>query len=133
MRRLTWASTATVLFAIPHSFEDFQNGVPARFGLSVLVAGSVLGVAFAVQVLATAMAESGNRAATIALMVIGTTWLLGAVADHGRDVLRADWRSGVPSRLLVAGLAGAALSVVILAFADLRRKAKQSQVAGDGA
>ncbi|GAC1335857.1 MAG: hypothetical protein NVSMB17_19170 [Candidatus Dormibacteria bacterium] len=96
--------------------------MPARFGLSVLLAGSVLGLAFAVQVMATAMAESGNRAATIALMVIGTIWLLGAVADHGRDVLRPGWRSGVPSTLLVAGLAVAASSVVILALADLRRR-----------
>jgi hypothetical protein len=121
MSRLAWVSSATFLFTIPHSIEDFTNGIAQRFGLAVLTAAVGLGIAFAAQVWATAALEWRPTMARRLLLVIGLFWVIGALADHVPDLLNATWRSGVPSKALVVGIILSQALIVALAGTDLLR------------
>ena len=112
-------SPVTFLFTIPHSIEDFTNGIAQRFGLSVLVAGVSLGIAFAVQVWATAALDWRSTLARWLLLLIGLSWVIGALADHVPDLLNATWRSGAPSKALVVGIILSQALVVALSSAEL--------------
>ncbi len=119
MSRLAWVSSVTFLFTIPHSIEDFTNGIAQRFGLTVLTAAVGLGIAFAAQVWATAALDWRPTLARWLLLVIGLFWVIGAVADHVPDLLNASWRSGVPSKALVIGIIVSQALVVALAGREL--------------
>ncbi len=121
MSRLAWASSVTFLFTIPHSIEDFTNGIAQRFGLAVLTAAVGLGIAFAAQVWATAALDWRPTLARWVLLLIGVFWVVGALADHVPDLLNATWRSGLPSKALVVGIILSQALVVALAGADLLR------------
>lgn len=121
MSRLAWASSVTFLFTIPHSIEDFTNGIAQRFGLAVLTAAVGLGIAFAAQVWATAALDWRPTLARWLLLLIGVFWVVGALADHVPDLLNATWRSGLPSKALVVGIILSQALVVALAGADLLR------------
>lgn len=94
--RLAWVSSVTFLFTIPHSIEDFTFGIAQRFGLSVLVAAVSLGIAFAVQVWATAALDWRPTLARSLLLLIGLSWVIGALADHVPDLFK---RPGGPEPL----------------------------------
>ncbi len=119
MSRLAWVSSITFLFTIPHSIEDFTNGIAQRFGLTVLTAGVGLGIAFAVQVWATAALGWRPAMARWLLLAIGLVWVVGALADHVPDLLKATWRTGVPSKALVVGIIVSQALVVVLAGREL--------------
>jgi hypothetical protein len=119
MSRLAWVSSVTFLFTIPHSIEDFTNGIAQRFGLSVLVAAVGLGIAFAVQVWSTAALDWRPTLARWLLLLIGLLWVIGALADHVPDLLNATWRSGAPSKALVVGIILSQALVVALSSAEL--------------
>jgi hypothetical protein len=121
MSRLAWASSVTFLFTIPHSIEDFTNGIAQRFGLAVLTAAVGLGIAFAAQVWATAALDWRPTLARWLLLLIGVLWVVGALADHVPDLLNATWRSGLPSKALVVGIILSQALVVGLAGSDLLR------------
>ena len=121
MSRLAWVSSVTFLFTIPHSIEDFTNGIAQRFGLAVLTAAVGLGLAFAVQAWATAALEWRATLARWLLLLLGLFWVIGALADHVPDLLNATWRSGVPSKALVVGIILSQALVVALAGSDLLR------------
>ncbi len=122
MSRLAWVSSVTFLFTIPHSIEDFTNGIAQRFGLSVLVAAVALGIAFAAQVWATAALEWRPVPSRWLLLVIGIFWVVGALADHVPDLLNATWRSGVPSKILVVGIIVSQAAVAIMSGSELRKR-----------
>jgi hypothetical protein len=119
MSRLAWVSSVTFLFTIPHSIEDFTDGIAQRFGLSVLVAAVGLGIAFAVQVWSTAALDWRPTLARWLLLLIGLLWVIGALADHVPDLLNATWRSGAPSKALVVGIILSQALVVALSSAEL--------------
>jgi hypothetical protein len=119
MRRLAWVSSVTFLFTIPHSIEDFTNGIAQRFGLSVLPAAVGLGVALAVQVWATAALDWRPTLARWLLLLLGGVWVIGALADHIPDLLNATWRSGLPSKALVVGIIVSQALVVAIAGTEL--------------
>jgi hypothetical protein len=119
MSRLAWVSSVTFLFTVPHSIEDFTHGIAQRFGLSVLAAGVGLGLAFAVQVWATAALDLRPTLARWLLLVIGLFWVVGALADHIPDLLNATWRSGARSKTLVVGIIVSQTLVVALSSALL--------------
>lgn len=121
MSRLAWVSSVTFLFTIPHSIEDFTNGIAQRFGLSVLVAAVGLGIAFAVQAWATAALDWRPALSRWLLLLIGLFWVIGALGDHVPDLLNATWRSGVPSKALVVGIILTQAAVAILAGSELRK------------
>jgi hypothetical protein len=124
MSRLAWVSSATFLFTIPHSIEDFTNGIAHRFGLSVVVAAVSLGIAFAVQVWATAALDWKPRLARWLLLLIGVTWVIGALVDHVPDLIGATWRSGVPSKALVVGIIVG--QAVVVAFSTIELFSRSS-------
>lgn len=119
MSRLAWVSSITFLFTIPHSIEDFTNGIAQRFGLTVLTAAVGLGVAFAAQVWATAALDWRPAMARWLLLAIGLVWVVGALADHVPDLLSATWRTGVPSKALVVGIILSQALVMVLAGREL--------------
>ncbi len=119
MSRLAWVSSVTFLFTIPHSIEDFTNGIAQRFGFSVLPAAVGLGVALAVQVWATAALDWRPTLARWLLLLLGGVWVIGALADHIPDLLNATWRSGVPSKALVVGIIVSQALVVAIAGTEL--------------
>jgi len=130
MSRLAWVSSVTFLFTIPHSIEDFTNGIAQRFGLSVLVAAVALGIAFAAQVWATAALEWRPVTSRWLLLVIGIFWVVGALADHVPDLLNATWRSGVPSKILVVGIILSQAAVAIMSGSELRKRRLRTRAAG---
>jgi hypothetical protein len=119
MSRLAWASSVTFLFTIPHSIEDFTNGIAQRFGLSVLTAAVGLGIALAAQVWATAALDWRRALARWLLLLLGVVWVIGALADHVPDLLNATWRSGIPSKTLVVGIILSQALVVALCGVEL--------------
>jgi hypothetical protein len=121
MSRLAWASSVTFLFTIPHSIEDFTNGIAQRFGLSVLPAAVGLGIALAAQVWATAALDWRPALARWLLLLLGVVWVTGALADHVPDLLNATWRSGIPSKTLVVGIILSQALVVALCGVELLR------------
>jgi hypothetical protein len=121
MSRLAWVSSVTFLFTIPHSIEDFTNGIAQRFGLSVLLAAVALGMAFAAQVWSTSALGWRPVLSRWLLLLIGLFWVVGALADHVPDLLNATWRSGVPSKALVVGIILSQAAVAILAGSELRK------------
>jgi hypothetical protein len=126
MSRLAWVSSVTFLFTIPHTIEDFTNGIAQRFGLSILVAAAGLGIAFAVQAWATAALDWRPPLARWLLLLIGVTWVIGALADHVPDLIGATWRSGVPSKALVVGIIVSQAVVVAFSAIELFRRSSGS-------
>jgi hypothetical protein len=122
MSRLAWASSVTFLFTIPHSIEDFTNGIAQRFGLSVLVAAVGLGIAFAVQVWATAALGWKPTLSRWLLVLIGLFWVIGALGDHVPDLLNTTWRAGAPSKALVVGIIVSQAVVAVVAGAELWKR-----------
>ncbi|GAC1385981.1 MAG: hypothetical protein NVS4B8_10980 [Herpetosiphon sp.] len=104
----------SLLATIPHVLEDFVAGIPARFGFSVLAAGSLLGVAYVVHVGGILLTDRSSHWGYGINLVVGLGWLLGALLDHLPDVLSsAPYRAGLPSRALEVAimLLGAALAL----------------------
>ncbi len=122
MSRLAWVSSVTFLFTIPHSIEDFTFGIAQRFGFSVLTAAVGLGVAFAVQVWATAALGWRPVLSRWLLLLIGLFWVVGALADHIPDLINAAWRTGVASKLLVVGIILSQALVAAMASVDLWKR-----------
>ena len=122
MSRLAWVSSATFLFTIPHSIEDFTYGIAQRFGFSVLPAAVGLGLVFTVQVWATAALGWKPMYARWLLLVVGVFWVIGALGDHVPDLLSATWRTGVPSKILVVGIIVSEGAVAAIAGIELWRR-----------
>jgi len=122
MSRLAWLSSVTFLFTIPHSIEDFANGIAQRFGLSVLMAAVSLGIVLATQVWATAALGPRKMLSRSLLLLIGLFWVIGALADHIPDLLNPTWRAGVPSKALVVGIILSQASVATLSGMELWKR-----------
>lgn len=122
MSRLAWVSAVTFLFTIPHSIEDFTYGIAQRFGLSVLLAAVGLGIAFAVQVWATAALGWRPTLSRWLLVLIGLFWVIGALADHVSDLLNTSWRAGLPSKGLLLGIILSQALLAALSGLELRKR-----------
>ncbi len=112
------ASVVSFVGIIAHSMEDFLEGVPARFGLSMSAAAWLLGIAVAIQIgLLVVAAHGHNRAALAGVAVYGIGWVLAALADHPQAVLPGTFRQGFSSRawvlFIIVGQAVAAVAAVI--------------------
>ncbi|GAC1654792.1 MAG: hypothetical protein NVS4B6_31270 [Mycobacterium sp.] len=114
-RVVVGVAVVSLLATIPHVLEDVVAGIPARFGLSVLLAGVLLAIAYVVQVIGILLASHGSRRGYAINLLVGIGWLLGALLDHLPDVLSdAPYRAGLPSRALEVAimLLGALLALV---------------------
>ncbi|GAC1645447.1 MAG: hypothetical protein NVS4B8_16910 [Herpetosiphon sp.] len=58
---LVGVSVVSLLVTIPHVLEDFVAGIPARFWLSVLLAGGLLAIGYVVHVIGIVPASHGSR------------------------------------------------------------------------
>jgi len=98
-------SLLTLLFALPHSFEDFVYGIPARFGLSVMLAGILLSLAFIAQVVALLLMSHRRLSGVVVTLIIALFWFVGAVADHLQDVqFTSPYREGLISKATEVGI-----------------------------
>jgi hypothetical protein len=112
------ASAASFLGIVPHSIEDFIEGVPARFGLSTSAAAWLLGIALTVQIGLLILAAARHyRPALAGIAIYGIGWVVAALADHPQAVLPVAFRNGPSSRawvlLIVVGQAVAAVAAAV--------------------
>ena len=92
---------ASFLVTLPHSFEDFVEGVPEKFGVEVLSGGLLLAGAYAVHALGIVLASHGRSAGYVINLLAGLGWFFGALFDHLPDVLSSEpYRAGFTSKLL---------------------------------
>jgi hypothetical protein len=98
------ASALSALFTVPHSVEDLTHGIAARVHLSVGAAALGVAAGILVQLLATLALALGGAGARRVLAATAGTWVVGAVADHGGDLVAQHFRSGLPSKFLISGI-----------------------------
>lgn len=92
---------ASLLVTLPHSFEDFVEGVPEEFGVGVLSGGILLAALYALHALGIVLASHGRPAGYVLNLLVGAGWFFGALLDHLLDVLSSEpYRTGFPSKLL---------------------------------
>ena len=116
---LALANVISLLFAIPHTIEDFVYRVPEqRFSLDQTVALWMAGLAFSVQVAGLLLLVAGRRGGVLISGSFALLWLLAAVLDHTGDVLEQPFREGFSSTVWVLGIV-ATQSVAAAAFAVL--------------
>jgi hypothetical protein len=101
LRLAAWLSAASLVGVVPHVMEDATLGVPQRFGLSIEAAGWLFGVFVAAQVVAALGAVAGQRWAAPAMVIVGVTWVVGALVDHPGAFQPGSFRAGLASRLWV--------------------------------
>ena len=112
VRPLLILSVLSFTFTIPHVIEDFQYGVPESFGVHPSVAGLLVGIALAVQVMGIIGISRETRWGLFITLFIAMVWLLGAIFDHLPDILSSNaYRHGAISRSLE--------SLIILDFAAI--------------
>jgi len=103
MKPLLILSVLSFMVTIPHAIEDFQYGVPESFGVNPSIAGLLVGIGLAVQVLGIIGVSQGTRWGLIITLVVAIGWVLGAILDHLPDILSSrPYRHGVLSRSLEA-------------------------------
>ncbi len=107
-----WAAGAIALslgslpFLLPHVLEDFERGIAQRAGLAPGVGAALLGAGLGVQFLALVLAGRGRRGGLIVVAVAGAVWTVGALWDHGPELLARGlrFRGSALSALWVGGL-----------------------------
>jgi hypothetical protein len=100
-KTLVWVGLASFLVTLPHSFEDFVEGVPQEFGVGILSGGLLLAGAYAVHALGIVLASHERPAGYAINLLVGMGWFFGALFDHLPDVLSFEpYRAGFPSKML---------------------------------
>ncbi len=98
---LVAVALASLLVTLPHSFEDFVEGVPQEFGVGILGGGLLLAGAYAVHVLGIVLASHERPAGYAINLLAGMGWFFGALFDHLPDILSFEpYRAGFPSKAL---------------------------------
>jgi hypothetical protein len=110
-----WLSAASLVGVVPHVMEDATLGVPQRFGLSIEAAGWLFGLFVAAQVAAALGAMVGQRWALPAMVIIGVTWVVGALVDHPDAFQSGSFRTGLSSRLWIWAIVVLQSAVAFLA------------------
>lgn len=130
-RSLVLVGLASFLVTLPHSFEDFVEGVPQEFGVGVLVGGVLLATFYAVHALGIVLASHERPAGYVVNLLAGMGWFFGALFDHLPDILSFEpYRAGFPSRFLEVLVMGFGLALVFfsgrLLLARRRRPVRRS-------
>ena len=128
MRPLSrWAAGAIALslgslpFLLPHVVEDFERGIAQRAGLAPGAGAALLGAGLGVQFLALVLAGRGRRGGLIVVAVAGAVWTVGALWDHGPELLQRGprFRGSALSALWVGGLIVTQALAALLALCAL--------------
>ena len=80
-------SLGSLPFLLPHVLEDFERGIAQRAGLAPGAGAALLGAGLGVQFLALVLAGRGRRGGLIVVAVAGAVWTVGALWDHGPELL----------------------------------------------
>ena len=116
-------SVLSFCVTIPHVIEDFHYGVPESFGIHPSIAGLLVGVGLALQVLGIIGVIQGTRWGFVITLFVATGWVLGAVLDHLPDILsREPYRQGLLSRSLEALIILDFAGIIILCTLGLKKK-----------
>jgi hypothetical protein len=92
---------ASLLVTLPHSFEDFVEGVPEEFEIGVLSRGLLLAVIYAVHAPGIVVASHGRLARHVINLLAGLGWFFGAFFDPLPEILSAEpYRAGFTSNLI---------------------------------
>jgi hypothetical protein len=112
-------SLLTILFTVPHSLEDFVYGLPGRFGVSVMLAGILLSLAFLAQIVGLLLVSHQRLSGFVITLAIALFWFAGAIADHLHDVLHTwPYREGIISKVMEVGImASMAVLAIVSAVA----------------
>jgi hypothetical protein len=121
-RAVIAASLVSIVFAVPHVVEDFEEGLAARVGLTTPALACLLGVFLAVQVLGLIFVAAGRRSGWAITVAVGVIWVVGAFIEHGRALAAGSFRSGAPSVVWVLGLVFAQAAAAIIAWSELHRR-----------
>lgn len=116
------ASALSILGIVPHALEDFDRGIPERFGVSPEAGASALALALTLQALAMIGSSSIGVARTtslVALATIGAGWTFAAIIDHPSAFTTTPFRDGLESRLAVWLIVVPQLIAVVLAIRAL--------------
>jgi hypothetical protein len=122
-----WAVSAIALsvlslpFLFPHVVEDFARDVAERGDLPSGIAGMLLGILLAVQMVGIALASRGRLVGIVLIALSGAVWIAGAIAHHGRPLLAEGlgFRRSVLSACWVIGLMVGQAGAVVLAIGAL--------------
>lgn len=121
-RAVIAASLVSLVFAVPHVVEDFEDGLAARLGLTTPALACLLGMFLALQVLGLVLLATSHRSGWAITMAIGVIWVVGAVVEHGRALAVGGFRRGAPSVVWLVGLVGGQVAAAIIAWSGLRRR-----------
>ncbi|HET6371590.1 MAG TPA: hypothetical protein VFG95_10355 [Nitrospiria bacterium] len=120
---ILFLSVLTFLATVPHAVEDFHYGVPQKFGVSASVAGLLLGIGYAVQVVGIIAVSRDKRWGLAVTLLVGLGWLLGALFDHLVDIFSSQpYREGLFSRVLVLLIIGLSAGVTLLSGLALKQR-----------
>jgi hypothetical protein len=122
IRPILILSVLSFLVTIPHAVEDFLYGVPQQFGVPTPLAGLVLGLGYAIQVIGVIGVARGQQWGLLITFFVSLGWMLGAALDHLPDVFSAEpFREGAVSRLLVTLILLVTGGLTVLSGVALRR------------
>ena len=125
-RALVLVGLASFLVTLPHSFEDFVEGVPQEFGVGVLGGGVLLAMLYTVHALGIVLGSHERPAGYVINLLVGMGWFFGALFDHLPDVLSFEpYRAGFPSRFLEVLVMGFGLALVFLSGGLLLARRKR--------
>ena len=112
------SAAALVGFSAAHVIEDFAYGVPARVGLELAPAATLVGIVFALHVIFIGLAAASRTAGYLGNGLFGAGWLAVVGAEHLGELLYTwPYRTGWPSKLMILGvmISGAVLLTSSLA------------------
>lgn len=99
------SAAALIGFGAAHVIEDFAYGVPARFGLDLAPAATLVGIVFGLHVVFIGLAAASRVAGYLGNGLFAAGWLALVASEHlGELMLGSPFRSGWPSRLIVLGV-----------------------------
>lgn len=120
-RRILFLSLLLILFALPHTLEDFATGEPAKSGVPAPVLAAVISVVFAVQALGLFWMGQKHPRGIYVHVVAGIFWPLASGLAQLPVILSGEpYRAGVISVAYVIGMIVVGLLLLVSALMALR-------------
>jgi hypothetical protein len=118
-------SLVLLVATMPHVFEDFEFREPARLGVPLWAAVTVLCAAYAVQIFGAVLCLQGRIWGARLVVATASIWAIGALAIHAPEIAtaRATWRFGYTSIADVVMIVILAAVTVVLGLTATSRRA----------